>query len=106
MATSITAVFKGELKKGLTLECMSPEHSKTAKTTIIVVIPSKAKEKKIVKRPLSWRSQAFTDHLESLDRKWARRANVRSKAMAKVRHEGNFILCEPPEEIPAWMKRH
>ena len=29
MATSITAVFKGELKKGLTLECMSPEHSKT-----------------------------------------------------------------------------
>jgi hypothetical protein len=62
--------------------------------------------KKIVRRPLSWRSRSFTDHLASLDRKWGRRATVRSKAMAKVRHQGNILLCEPPEGIPDWMKRH
>ena len=95
---------------------MSPEHSETesvgeenksdSQDDDNIGDSEQSKRKKIVKRPLSWRSQVFTDHLASLDRKWARRANVRSKAMAKVRHEGNFILCEPPEEIPAWMKRH
>ena len=63
------------------------------------------KSRRIVKRPLSWRSRSFNDHLDSLDRKWDRRSTARSKAMSKIRQIGGMLQCEPPEGLPNWMKR-
>ena len=38
-----------------------------------------------------------------LDRKWNRRASVKSKAMARPRHAGQMLECNPPEGISNWM---
>ena len=60
-------------------------------------------KKKIVVRSLSWRSKKFSDVLASLDRKWNRRASVKSKAMARPRHAGQMLECNPPEGFSNWM---
>lgn len=62
-------------------------------------------KKSIVVSPLGWRSPRFNEVLHSLDRKWLRRATERSRTMMKSRREGPEINAEPPEGIPAWMKR-
>ena len=115
LTASVNETYKEELKKGLTLECMSPEYSETESEQDDEEESSQdenevnshhiQEKRRIVRRPLSWRSWAFNDHLASLDRKWSRRATVRSKAMAKERQEGGTLQCEPPDWLPSWMKR-
>ena len=61
-------------------------------------------KKKIVARPLSWRSQQFTDYLASFDRKHNRRKSSKSTMMTKERIQGQAMMCDPPHGIPNWMK--
>jgi hypothetical protein len=103
---------KQDLRKGLVIECMSPEESETDSENGGEVSDEddvndeqqlRVTNKKIVVRPLSWRSKKFTDVLESLDRKWNRRASTKSRAMARPRHAGQPVRSNPPEGISSWM---
>lgn len=110
MTTTLTEAAKQEVRKCLIPECMSPEESETESE------PSndeeseeeegetRQKKKKIVVRPLSWRSQRFNDYLASFDRKHNRRKSSKSTMMTKERTQGQVIVCDPPHGIPNWMK--
>ena len=60
----------------------------------------------IVTSPLGWRSQRFTELLESLDRKWMRRCSELSTTMIKKRINGPKTSdIEASEGILGWMKK-
>ena len=64
------------------------------------------KNTSIVTSPLGWRSQQFTDMLQSLDRKWMGRCSERSRTMIKKIKNGPATTdIAAPEGIPQWMKK-
>lgn len=108
----MTEASKSELRKCLFREAMSAEESNTDSENSIDEASSddecadgrsKPPQKKIVVRPLSWRSDKYTEILRKLDRKSRRRASPASKAMEKHRFEGPVVVCEPPEGTFDWM---
>lgn len=69
-----------------------------------VSLPAR-KKSVIVVSPLAWRSERFTDILQSLDRKWLRRSTERSRTMMKKKRIGPELDQPAPEGIPLWMRK-
>ena len=109
LTTSLTEVAKQEIKQGLIPECMSPEESVTeseaeSDENSEGEQETTTKKKKIVVRPLSWRSQRFNEYIASLDRKANRRKSSKATTMTRPGVEGDALLCDPPEGIQNCMK--
>ena len=99
---------KAQIKIGLVPEAMSPENSEdkpaspghTEDSDEELGRPAQ-KNTSIVTSPLGWRSQQFTDMLQSLDHKWMRRCSERSRTMIKKRRNGPATTdIAEPEGIP------
>ena len=88
---------------------MSPENSEEEQADSDALDSDEEAErprkKCIVTSPLRWRSNQFYETLQSLDRKWIRRASERSRTMMKGRKIGPAIDTPAPEGIPQWMRR-
>ena len=86
---------KAEISIGLVMKAMSPENSEDESAhddaedsgeELGRLVPA-AGNSTIVTFPLGWRSQRFTELLESLDRKWMRRCSERSRTMIKKKNK-------------------
>ena len=67
--------------------------------------PMPARKKGFVVSPLAWRSERFNEILVSLDRKWLRRCNERSRTMMKEKRVRPELNQPTPEGIPLWMRK-
>ena len=101
-----------KMKPAMVPEAMSPEISEDeehpgpeTEYSDIEDAPQEEPQKKIVVRPLSWRSDRLMNMLYSLDRKWLRRCTPQSRRMQKKRHAGAVLSQEAPEAMPNWMLR-
>lgn len=65
--------------------------------------PQKISKKVFKIHPLSWRSDGFTNLLESLDRKHMRKISEKARSMIKERKDGEYLVCAAPTDIPEWM---
>jgi hypothetical protein len=114
LTSSLNEASKQDLKRGLIAECTSAEESMTeaedereeSSDDDNIQERERTKKKKLVVRPLSWRSPKFSEALASLDRKWNRHASEKSKTMAKPRCQGQVVECHPPEGISNWITQH
>ncbi|CAB4022630.1 Hypothetical predicted protein, partial [Paramuricea clavata] len=101
---------KEEIRCGMSLASMSPEHSEDDErpATQDNASSSDSEEagqvaKKIIKiKRLSWRSDRFSNILDSLDNKHLRKVTEKSRSMMKERIFGETITVEAPENIPDW----
>ena len=98
---------KGEIRRGLVQEAMSPEISEEedAEHDDSGSDNEDVGEKKIVTRPLSWRSERFTNILNSLDRKWLRKCSAKARSLVKKRYVGATLTKQVPDDMPNWMRR-
>ncbi|CAB4042389.1 Hypothetical predicted protein, partial [Paramuricea clavata] len=102
---------KADIKIGLVRESMSPENSEDEplaendEADSDEEAPMPARKKSIVVSPLAWRSERFKEILVSLDRKWLRRCNERSRTMMKEKRVGPELNQPTPEGIPLWMRK-
>ena len=104
---------KIEFKKGMQMNCMSPENSEQEDNEDQSASENSETEEeggrhrrspKIIKvHPLSWRSSRFQSLLDSLDRKYRRKISDKARTMIKQRQVGEAIVCEAPGDLPAWM---
>ena len=101
---------KDDFRRGMQLNCMSPEVSEEETTSRESDDDSSSNEesgssgKKILKVcPLSWRSERFISLLKSLDRKYQRRISDRARSMTTDRRIGDVIVQQAPADIPGWM---
>ena len=62
----------------------------------------KRPRKVIRTHPFTWRSEEFTNVLQSLDRKIMRKKSEKARAMVLPRQEGDPIDDNPPEGMPSW----
>ena len=83
-SATFSAEEKNDIKVGLTIKCMSPEHSAEEtndRESSDSDDDAPAVPKKVLKvRPLSWRSDRFYKTLMSLDRKWLRRTSDKARS--------------------------
>lgn len=90
---------------------MSPEHSEeedeelpSSRSDSESEEEDNEKKRKIIKvAPLSWRSERFTNLLNSLDRKYLRKISEKARSMIKERRTDKTIIREAPDSVPAWM---
>ena len=88
---------------------MSPEHSATEteephSSDSDSDDEGERQTKKVIRvRPLSWRSDRFKNIIESLDRKYLRRASEKARSLMKDRLLGEPMVTEAPEQLPQWM---
>ena len=100
---------KVEIRKGLKRCCMSPEQSVEEEDDGSDDSESDEDERhtgksKVIRvRPLSWRSDRFTNILKSLDRKYLRKISERARSMIQTRKEGETLEGDAPVDAPAWM---
>ena len=101
---------KEEFRKGMQLNCMSPEVSEEESTSRDSDDSSdqddsaSSSKKKVMKVcPLSWRSDKFMSLLQSLDRKYQRKISDRARSMTIERRDGDTVVQEAPADIPGWM---
>ena len=100
---------KVEIRKGLKRCCMSPEQSEEEEDEGSDDSESDEDERhtgksKVIRvRPLSWRSDRFTNILKSLDRKYLRKISERARSMIQTRKEGETLEGDAPVDVPAWM---
>jgi hypothetical protein len=102
---------KTEFRKGMELCCMSPEESEEEENdsnSSETDEDEQPRPKNIIirVRPLSWRSERFTNLLSSLDRKHSRKISERARAMTKKRANGNVLEQRAPDTVPAWMVKN
>ena len=87
---------KVDIRQGLIKEAMSPEASEedtvedNDNSASENENDSPQDRRKIVTRPLSWRSERFASLLNSLDRKWIRKCSPKARSMMKKRY-----VCAP-----------
>ena len=102
---------KVDIRQGLIKEAMSPEASEedtvedNDNSASENENDSPQDRRKIVTRPLSWRSERFTCLLNSLDRKWIRKCSAKARSMMKKRYVGAPVAKQAPDHIPNWMRR-
>ena len=100
-------VEKVEIRRGLVQEAMSPEISdeKDAEHDDPGSENEDLGEQIIVTRPLSWRSEWFTNILNSLNRKWLRKCSAKARSLVKKRYVGATLTKQVPDDMPNWMPR-
>ena len=103
---------KEEINKGLLLESMSPEQSEEERdnnddddkaTSESEESGQRPVRKVLVVRPLVWRSEKFTNILQSLDRKYMRKQSGKARLMMIIRKPGRNVDTPGPENLPNWM---
>ena len=114
-ALEVTSTLNENCKKeataGLRGDCMSPENSESERENDAVDSSdeedqSTTTKRKIVVRPLPWRSDKYNELMNTLDRKWFRRSSEKSRGMMKPRFKGAPLRnSEPPADIPAWIRK-
>ena len=84
---------KVEIRRGLVQEAMSPEISeeKDAEHDESGSENEDLGEQIIVTLPLSWRSERFSNNLNSQDRKWPRKCSAKARSLVKKRYVGTTL---------------
>lgn len=102
---------KEEFRRGMQLNCMSPEVSEEESSSreddesgSDEEQSSSSGKRKIIKVcPVYWRSERFLSLLRSLDRKFQRKISDRARSMIINRRVGDTVVKPAPADIPGWM---
>lgn len=101
-STTMTEDLKTKTTEILKVDYMSSEDSDSISSGDELATAEARRPRKLLCRPLPWRSEEATAVLRSLDRKYGRRQTAQGRQMTAERVEGARSERPRPDDMPEW----